>query len=340
MRTPFLNAVCCFLLFGTFYILPAGGCRKAVGLNNPSPTAAAVFEEVREVMNSRYSLFSVKNINWDSTGDFYRSQLYSDITDKALFTLVEKMLTTLKDGHVALLSNTDTAVYTSFYSTYPRNFNLQTVLNNYLKKSYQSAYPVIYKVENNIGYLYYHSFDDPITDNTLDNIMLAMKPTKGLIIDIRSNNGGNAANAAKLFSRFIMSNTLVKYEAFKKGEGRLDFYDPQPFYIAPSGNFYGQPVCVLINRGCYSTCNDFALYMSSLPNTRLIGDQTGGGGGIPNEYLLQNGWKLRYTATMTLSPGKKSTENGIPATVIAGITAQDDQNGKDPILEKAIQLLQ
>ncbi len=340
MRAPFLKAVYCFLFFGTLYLLPAGGCKKAVGLNTPSPTAAAVFEEVRDLMNKRYSLFSVKNINWDSTANYYRSQLSDNTTEKGLFTLIGKMLTTLKDGHVALLSGKDTATYTSFYTTYPRNFNLQTVLNNYLKNNYQSAGPIIYKVENNIGYLYYRSFEDILTDNALDSIIIAMKSTKGLIIDIRSNNGGKAANAEKLFSRFISSKILLKYEVFKKGPGHTDFYEPQPYYISPAGKYYEQPVCVLINRGCYSTCNDFALFMSGLPNAKLIGDQTGGGGGIPYEYLLQNGWKLRYTATMTLSPGKTSTENGVPATVNAGINAQDEQIGKDPILEKAIQLLQ
>ena len=215
MRATFVNVV--FQLSCAFYVLAAGGCRKSVGLNNPSPTAAAVFDEVRDVINSRYSLFSEKNINWDSTAAFYRAQLSDNSTDKALFTLVNKMITTLKDGHVALLSGADTAVYTSFYSTYPRNFNLQAVLNNYLKNIYQSAGPIIYKVENNIGYLYYRSFEDLLTDNVLDSIMMAMKSTKGLIIDVRSNTGGNAANAAKLFSRFITSKMLTKYEVFKRG---------------------------------------------------------------------------------------------------------------------------
>ena len=327
-------------LIALYCILASANCKKIAGISDPSPTPTAVFNEVWEVMNRHYSLFAVKSIKWDSIGNVYRSQLRDNMSDASLFKLIGNMLANLKDGHVALFSPADTSSYTAFYTTYPRNFNLQSVINTYLHNNYRLVGPVLYKVDNNIGYLYYRSFADPVTDIIIDSLITAVSATKGLIIDIRSNQGGSSLNAVQFFSRFIAAKKLAKYEVFKKGAGQSDFFEPQPYFVSPSGQFYGKPVCVLVNRECYSACNDFVLYMSGLSNTRLVGDQTGGGGGIPNEYLLQNGWKLRYTSTLTLSPAMFNIENGIRASVDAAISAQDEQNAKDPILEKAIQLLQ
>ena len=80
--------------------------------------------------------------------------------------------------------------------------------------------------------------------------------------------------------------------------------------------------------------------MSELPNVKLIGDQTGGGGGIPYNYILANGWKIQYTASLTLSPEKTTIENGILPDLNVGITSIDEYNGRNPIIERAFQLLQ
>jgi C-terminal processing protease CtpA/Prc len=133
---------------------------------------------------------------------------------------------------------------------------------------------------------------------------------------------------------------VVKYDVVKNGPGHDDFNNPKPYYLSPAGQYYANPVVVLTNRSCFSACNDFALYMSGISIVKLIGDQTGGGGGIPNNYLLANGWKLQYSATITLSPVKDNIENGIPPYVNIEISSTDELNGKDPILEKALQFLQ
>ena len=321
-------------------MLPAGGCKKVLGSHDAVQSPLSIFDEAWQVMDRRYALFSVKRINWDSTRLIYRSMVKDNMSKPALFKLLSEMIAVLKDGHVALTSPTDTAVYLGFYSGFLRNFNYTNIVTNYLKNSFQTVGPAIYKVENNLGYIYYNSFDNAISGEQLDSIMLAMSNTKGLIIDVRGNNGGNSRNAEALFSRFITIGKTVKYEVYKSGPAHNDLLEPAPYTITPAARNYLKPVCVLVNRGCYSTCNDFALYMSGLPQAVLVGDQTGGGGGIPVNYLLANGWKLQYTSSITLSPEKKSIENGILPAINAFITEQDETNGKDPILEKAIQLLQ
>jgi len=200
--------------------------------------------------------------------------------------------------------------------------------------------PVIYKADDDIGYLYYASFAQDISDAEMENVFAAMSSTKGLIIDVRNNSGGKSSNVERLFGRFLNTKKLVRYEMKKKGPGHNDFYDKEPVYLLPVGKFYNKPMVLLTNRSCFSACNDFALYMSYLPNVTIVGDQTGGGGSIPANYLLVNGWKLQYSSTVTLSPDHLPVENGIQPDVVEQITPIQEINGKDPILERAIKILQ
>lgn len=327
------------ILIGLFFFTFLG-CKKILYLQNTKSNAVAVFDEIWKQIDDHYALFTVKGIDWNNTYKEYRPQVSNSMTDIALFNLTNKMLETLKDGHVTLFSSTDTATYDGFYTLFLPNFNYKNIITTYLKSDFKTNESLIYKIENNIGYIYCASFRNDISDDEFDKLMNEMKNTKGLIIDVRNNTGGKAGNADKIFKRFITEKKLVKYELVKHGAGHDDFFAPEPYYLSPAGNFYTHPVCVLTNRACFSTCNDFVLYMAGLNNVTILGDQTGGGGGIPNNYILSNGWKIQYTATSTLSPEKRSVENGILPDQNIIITPIEEGNGKDPILEKAYELLQ
>jgi hypothetical protein len=315
-------------------------CEKALNLDDVPDDKISVFEDLWRYMDQHYSLFAEKGISWDSVYQAYLPKLSDDIPDRQFFNVLESMLATLKDGHVALISENDTAGYDNFYKAFPLNFNHQNITRNYLQNDYKTIGPVEFKIVENIGYIYYGSFSENITDEEADRLFLEMKDTKGLIIDVRNNNGGQLINANRIFSRLIKERTLVKYERTKKGKAHDDFYDPVPYYISPSSVYYAPALVLLTNRACYSACNDFALYISGLPRARIFGDQTGGGGAIPDNYILPNGWKLQYSSTVTLSPAGKSIENGIVPHQSIGISYQDEISGKDPILEKAFLSLQ
>lgn len=316
------------------------GCEKELNLGESKSTQTAVFDDLWNFMNTHYAMFTLKKVNWKQVYDEFRPQVKDEMSDQELYRLINSMLYTLKDGHVSLMTKTDTATYLNFYKPFPKNFNYSNVLNFYLNNDVQFSGPIAYKIVNRVGYMYIESFSRTISDGDLDRIFAAMKDTKGLIVDIRNNTGGQSINAEKLYSRFISERKLVKYEVTKKGPQPNDFYEPEPFYISPKPSAYKNRIAILTNRMCFSTCNDFALYMSLLPNVTLIGDVTGGGAGNPNNYILLNGWKLQYSATYTLSPSKESIEDGILPTVPIEITNADEGSGKDPILEKAFELLQ
>ncbi|MFM9908505.1 MAG: S41 family peptidase [Chitinophagaceae bacterium] len=335
-----------FLLRGRFIVFLCalffivGSCEKILHLKKPLSDPESIFEELWITIDQQYALFSVKQLNWNTVYQDYKSRVIPTMSEGDLFKVLSEMLDKLKDGHVVLMNKKDTAAYDDFFRLFPKNFNYTNVLNTYLKNDFKKIGPVQFKIVSEVGYIYYKSFAESITEEELDQLMMAMNNTKGLIVDIRSNPGGKSSNADKLAGRFMPERKLVKYELFKKGIEHDNFHDPRPYYLNPARINYPKKVVLLTNRSCFSACNDFVLYMSELPLVTIIGDQTGGGGSVPANYILANGWKLQFSATKTLSPAKVSIENGIEPDIFINISPIDETNGKDPILERAFLLLQ
>ena len=163
---------------------------------------------------------------------------------------------------------------------------------------------------------------------------------RGLIIDIRDNGGGYLNYAERFASRFFTERTLVGYIQHKTGKGHNDFSPKEEQWIEPSANLrWHKPVCILTNRSVYSAANEFVKYMSVLPNVTLVGDRTGGGGGMPMSSQLPNGWIVRYSAVPSYDSHGNDIEFGIDPDVPAAITDADFLRGRDTIIETARRLL-
>lgn len=93
---------------------------------------------------------------------------------------------------------------------------------------------------------------------------------------------------------------------------------------------------VLIDRGSYSATTFFALATKAFKNIKLIGDTTGGGGGLPNGGQLPNGWTYRFSVSQLLDlNGNNYAEDGVSPDIKAAFDWNDLT--KDEILERAIE---
>lgn len=313
-------------------------CEKLIDFKDVPDDRVSVYNEVVKVIDERYALFPVKQTDWPALAESYKVRLDLSASEDAYFRLLSDLLFELKDGHITLISPVDTATYENFYTAYPKNFSLRVMQDKYWIGSEQIG-PFMLKIQENVAYLYYSSFQNDIRTEDREKLLSKLEGTKGLILDLRDNSGGSLKNVKALSSFFMPDRTLVKYERFKVGPGHEELSDPQPFYTEPSASTYQQPLVVLTNRRCFSACNDFVLMMKSVPGCRQIGDQTGGGGSLPAEYVLSNGWRLRYSSSMTLSPAGESVEPGIQPDLKQDMSPIDEINMYDPILERAFQLL-
>ena len=67
-----------------------------------------------------------------------------------------------------------------------------------------------------------------------------------------------------------------------------------------------------------------------------MGDQTGGGSGLPFSSELPGGWSVRFSASPLYDRELRHTEFGIAPEIPVHITTEDYQRSFDTIIERAI----
>ncbi len=299
------------------------------------------FEYLWNECNEKYSYFDLKNIDWDAKKTEYAAMLSDDMSQDSLFNVLGAMLTDLEDDHVNLISNFNVSFFgTEFLGQ--DNFYGRLIRENYLDRDYYVSGPFAHDFLDNeeIGYIRFSSFTGGVNATNLDFILNRYRDTKGLIIDLRENGGGQVTDIFNILSRFVEEKTLTNYSRIKNGPGRNDFSEAEPAYVSPyDGIRYTNKVIMLIDRGTYSAGSFTALATKAIPNILLMGDTTGGGLGLPNGGQLPNGWLYRFSITQALTLDKSPDyENGVPADIEALFDWNDLT--KDEVLERAILELQ
>ncbi len=310
----------------------------------PHNTPMGNFEALWKAMDQHYCFFDAKQklygVDWDEVHTRYRSRITPNMTNIQLFDTLGNMLATLRDGHVNLYASHDVARYWQWYENYPANYS-DSLLRVYMGTDYAIAAGMHYKViDGNIGYLRVSTFENSIGDGNLTEIFRRFALTDGIIVDVRSNQGGMITSAEKLASCFYTKRQIAGYMQHKTGTRHNDFSKPEAIYIdRMKGIYWRKPVVVLTNRSTFSAGNNFVMYVKDLPNVTLVGDRTGGGAGMPFQSELPNGWSVRFSACPIYDAGMQLTEDGIEPDVRVDITSADYQRSRDTIIERAIDII-
>ena len=300
------------------------------------------FEALWSTLDERYCYFTEKGIDWDSIHTVYynRVKTIGEKDEIELFDTLSCMVNELRDGHVNLISPFDVSRY-KFYEQYEHNYSSEILYSKYLNQ-YRSVGGFDYGViDQSYGYIRYSSFSAGFNNLNLRYILSEFeeKQCKGLIVDVRDNTGGDLTNALWLASLFFDKDTIIGYTRHKIGKGHEQFSEAQPIRIekqrmtAEIG--YDGPVVVLVNRRCYSATNTFACAMKQAPRCTLVGDTTGGGGGLPLSYELPNGWLIRFSSVRMTDIDDNSIEQGIAPDIRVSLKSDD----KDELIEKAKEII-
>lgn len=298
------------------------------------------FQALWSIINDHYCFFDYKaktiELDWNQVYKKYHDRLSPNMNTYQLFEVLGEMLSELQDGHVNLFATHDVARNWSWHEDYPANFN-DSVHQLYLGTDYRIASSLRYKIlDDNIGYIYCGSFSSALGDGNISQAMLYLAECKGLIVDVRQNGGGDLSNADKLASHFTNKKLLVGYMSHKTGPGHQDFSDLQEIWLTPSdGVRWQKKTVVLTNRSCYSATNDFVKSMMQCPNVTIIGDQTGGGSGMPFSSELPNGWSIRFSACPIYDVNKNHTEFGIQPDIKVDMKTEDLLKNQDTLIEYA-----
>jgi len=303
------------------------------------------FEALWRIMDEHYCFFEYKQqtlgVDWQEVYQRYRKQFNNTMTESQEFEVLANMLSELRDGHVNLYSSFDIARNWSWHEDFPQNFS-DSLYRRYMGTDYRIASALSYRIlDDNIGYIYCGSFNNGMGEGNLDDVLSYLAPCNGLIIDVRNNGGGQLTNAEQLAARFTNQERLVGYIQHKRGKGHNDFSSMEEQRLKPSkGIRWQKKVVVLTNRSVFSAANEFVKYMKCSPNVTTVGDQTGGGAGMPFFSSLPNGWSVRFSACPMYDRNKQCTEFGITPDHWVSLTDEDFANGRDTIIEYARALMQ
>ena len=316
-------------------------CKKVFFDEQPGEANVEVFDQVWNYTNEKYSFFDFKKIDWDSVKTIYAAKVDNKISEDSLFNVLSDMLYVLRDGHVNLVSSFDLSRNWNWYLDYPINYNADMLERHYFKEEQQYMGPFMVFDFGDVGYAHYASFSTEVTEERMKQLLTKFKDHKGLIIDVRDNGGGAITNVYNIGSYFVSEPTLVAYQRVKNGTKKNNFTDFEGVEFTPAEDFsaYSKPVVILTNRKCYSATNMFRTMMGSLPNVTVIGDKTGGGGGVPTHTQLSNGWSLRVSSSQMLSLDLVNNEDGLLPDRKIDISAADENNNIDSILEDALHFL-
>ena len=154
----------------------------------------------------------------------------------------------------------------------------------------------------------------------------------GIILDVRSNPGGLLDGAVYLASEFFADGIVLKR---KLAGGKIE-----DFNVDHKGKLTEVPVVVLINEGSASASEILAGALKVRGRGQLVGVKSFGKGTVQEPFELDGGVGLHVTTAEWLLPdGGTIEEVGLEPDVKIEVSEEEIKEGKDPQLEKAIELL-
>lgn len=332
---------CLWLLLCAISIQTLCSCVKEEQFDD---TPQGNFEALWQIIDKHYCFLDQKyealGVDWNEVHGRYAERITPSMNRKQCFEVLSEMLGELQDGHVNLYAAHDLGRNWSWQEDFPPNF-YPDIQDDYLGKDYQLTSGMKYRIfEDNIGYVTCPSFTNGIGEGNLDEIFYYLRLCDGLILDLRNNGGGNLTNAERLAARFTNERLHVGWFRHKTGPGHNDFSDPVAEYLDPSiGVRWQKRAVVLTNRSCYSSANAFIRDIKCCPQVTVLGDQTGGGSGMPFSSELPNGWTVRFSASPMYDTQMNHIEQGIAPDIVINFSEEDRNRGKDTLIEAARRLL-
>jgi carboxyl-terminal processing protease len=190
-------------------------------------------------------------------------------------------------------------------------------------------------LDKNIAYVRLTTFGETSGADLHDALqeVLARKPA-GLIFDLRNNGGGYLTTAVDVVSQFIPQGKVVLYEVEADGTRNT-------FTSKGSGLATDIPLVVLVNAGTASASEITAGAIQDYLRGQLVGVTTYGKGSVQLFLpLVDQQGAIRVTTARWLTPlNRQINEVGLKPDVEVTLTKDDAAAGRDPQLDKAIEIL-
>ena len=318
-------------------------CEKMGFEKEPDNNPEALFEDLWNTFRTDYAGFEARGVDWEYQYDIFRPQVHENTSDEELIEVFKQMLRTLDDGHVSLAVPDEEVFKSNFI--YDQGIgsellDLDLVKEHYLNGTFEETYEGmnLYGWMGNVGYLYLKGFRDNLME--MGSILDLFATADGLVMDLRSNGGGDFTYAITEFSRLTDEERYVFRSRTKNGTGETDYTDWYKWYLSPEGSYFDKPIVVLTDRLTISAGDRAVMILQTLPNVTVLGDSTNGAFSTKIGKELANGWNYAVAPQqIEFVDGVNYEGMGMPPDLFMKNTEEEILNGQDRVLEEALRML-
>jgi carboxyl-terminal processing protease len=329
-------------------IILLSSCEKLLLGDEPQNNPSTIFETVWTDFDEHYSLFEVRNINWDSLKTVYQSQTDDNTSSAELWNILTNMLEHLDDSHTVLFGENDTTHYISGYAIneqskleYSKSLITSKYLDSRIELTTEENFSYGKIKDKDIGYIYLGA-EGGENDTKIDEVIDALKNHKAIILDLRQNTGGDDGYGERIAGVFADNENLVYTVQTRNGINHNDFDTKTNHFSKKQGDEqYLKPVIVLTDRRTISAGEVMLLHLKTFNQVTQIGDTTAGDFSTTSgRKFLPNGWSYQYSIQKFLLPNGQSLDGigHIPDVYIRN-TQTDLTEQNDKVIEKAIDYL-
>lgn len=194
---------------------------------------------------------------------------------------------------------------------------------------------VDFEMKNKFAHISLRNFNGNASKDFYEALkQAASNNAEGIILDLRDDPGGFLDVAVDLAGWFLKSGTVVVSENDKTGP-------IETLKASGSGDLFEFPTVVLINKGSASASEILAGALRDQAKVPLVGETSYGKGTVQQLKELPDGSQLKLTIAHWVLPSGHILEgSGLKPDYEIELSDDDIKNGRDPQLDKAIQVLE
>jgi hypothetical protein len=338
--------------------------RKPAVCDKPTPdTPLSNFDVFAQTWAEQYGFFAEKKVDWSAVVAANRSRVSDTTTPEQLFDILSRMIAPLQDAHSYIAARAISRNFggvrktPSFLATPDERNEGYALVSAHLTGALQrfcEGQVEFGMLGPDVGYLRIRGFSRYSKDGAFESGLAALEAAldtafanartwKGLVIDVRLNNGGADPYGIAIARRL----TATPYTAYVK-QARSDPADPtrwtaeQPSVVEPGArpSFLG-PIVELTGVQSISAAETFTqALMNRKPKVIRVGETTQG---VFSDVLgrrLPNGWSFGLANERFVTNGKSYDNVGIaPDVQVESFTPAARATGRDAAVERALAML-
>jgi carboxyl-terminal processing protease len=200
-------------------------------------------------------------------------------------------------------------------------------------------------LRDDVAYIALNDFSNDTAADEYDKHYDQIAKARALVIDLRNNGGGNTSVGYRVLATLIDTATgttqgqKMVYRPTDRARGQLQRLEFEESSIRPDpkGRHFTKPVAVLIGPATYSAAEDFMVAWKLTKRGPSLGTATGGSTGQPLIVALPGGGGVRIcTKRDRFITGDEFVGTGIKPDIEVRTKFEDAQQGRDPVLERAV----